>query len=94
MANRCPCCGAMRADENTVGGRLASALARHPELAGDRKRFAKIMRERMGAGGGTSYQSVLSYFSGRYTPQLDWVVEAAVVLGVNPSWLGFGGDPQ
>src|SRR5688572_11810781 len=77
----------------TVADRLKLALKKHaPEaFGGDRKAFQRLMRERMGdRGGGTSYPAVLGYFAGRTSPSVEWLENAADVLGVRAAWLAFG----
>jgi hypothetical protein len=66
-------------------------------LSRDKKAFAGIMKERMkGRGGqkGVSYQTILAYFDGTYTPSLEWLNEAAAEFGVRLPWLALNEGPM
>jgi hypothetical protein len=81
-----------------IAGRLQDAFQDwQRRTGGDKKSFAAEMKRRFkGRGGqkGTSYQTVLSYFDGRFVPSLEWLSEAAELLGVRLDWLALGGQPQ
>lgn len=85
---------------NEIADRLSKALhfwADPKTGKSDKKTFQEIMQARFeGRGGqrGVSYQSVLSYFDGSSTPSVEWLLEAADVLGVRFAWLVAGEEPR
>ena len=81
---------------DTVADRLTKALNQFAPLdvRGDKKALAGVLGARMESADkqpGTSYPSVLGYFAGRTQPSLNWITEAALVMGVRREWLAFGG---
>ena len=81
---------------DTVADRLTKALNQFAPLnvRGDKKALAGVLSARMESADkrpGTSYPSVLGYFAGRTQPSLDWITEAALVMGVRREWLAFWG---
>jgi hypothetical protein len=74
-----------------VAERLALALDDFApaDIRGDKKAFQRAMRARLGPerAQGTSYPAVLGYFAGKVSPSLEWLTEAADVLGVRLPWL-------
>jgi hypothetical protein len=78
-----------------LGERLEKALEEHApqEIRGDKQAFQRTLRDRMGSEDsrqGTSYPAVHGYFSGKVVPSLPWLLAAARLLKVRPSWLAFG----
>ena len=76
--------------------RLKEASTKHApaKVRGDKQAFQEAIKTEMGSSDkdrhGTSYPSVLSYFSGGSAPSLEWIQAAAGILGVRAEWLAFG----
>lgn len=84
----------------TISARLNDALELWREAGGigGKKAFAELMQKRFAASPsgqrGISYQTILSYFDGTYTPTLEWLAQAADVLGVRLQWLALQDGPR
>lgn len=89
----------------TLGERLASAISDWAQTAerqgkeGPTKMFQGVMADRLskkGAGGkaGASYRALLSYLNGESEPTLEWLREAANILGVRTPWLLLDQEPR
>jgi hypothetical protein len=80
-------------------GRLDVAFRRWQEAAPkrDKKVFASAMKGRLegrGLKAGGSYQTLLNYFEGTFTPSLEWLSEASDELGVRLPWLALNSGPM
>lgn len=82
---------------DTLGDRLRSAIEvwsiRRGHTIGARgaiRAFQVAMARRLrgsGARSGESYRAIMSYLSGSSYPALEWLLEAAELLGVRSGWL-------
>lgn len=85
---QCPYCkGSGTMQLNTISGRLAAALAAKNMSIRSFQHKLRAQKVR-----GSSYEAIQNYLHERREPGVRWILKAAKILDVEPSWLAFGGS--